>query len=419
MIMGGVTDLSMPTSATNEPSSSTDTKDSAAQDFAALLAAWFAPSAIPMTPEATPTADLSSEQSGCQLAVSSDQPASAPPTLPPTLQSDVATEPPALPASIFAETSQMEITAATIQQKMAAAAAAATATPNASLPVPTATSTPSSTAGATSTGFEVLDYADSNVPEPQSEPTPVSFETGSVKLAARVVKEILGETKPAAPLSQTPGTGDFSSADSQAEPTLGKPDESARIETSALSVDTVETDAAPAESAHAGVVTSPVQAATTANATASVVNNNNTPHPVVHQTIDPLLDLAQQTAHRETRSMRFNLHPEELGRVEVEVTRDAQGRVSASLNAERIDAADSLTQGISHLRDALENAGIKVDHLDVYATPQFQNNGQGQTAQQQSSHTPRALPAEQLLADQVSEEGPITREEEKLLNLRA
>jgi hypothetical protein len=138
---------------------------------------------------------------------------------------------------------------------------------------------------------------------------------------------------------------------------------------------------------------------------------------VLSQTVPSFLDLVQQTPQQETRSLRFSLHPHELGRVEIEVTRDAEGRVSASLNADQLEAAHSLTQGIHHLRESLEQAGLVIEHLEVVTTPHSQTNTSGQ---QQQTPAPQPTPAtNQALTPQPQEENLTGIEEEKLLNLRA
>ncbi len=201
-------------------------------------------------------------------------------------------------------------------------------------------------------------------------------------------------------------------------------------ETASDSIAEVQTTATPAESSNEPILMgeestaansiTPITANPLANApTASNNHQPNEAQTIATQTIDPIIELAQTTPHRETRSLRISLNPEELGKIEVEVTRDAEGRLSAAFSAERIEAASSLTHSLGHLREMLEQAGLRVEHLEVTVTPQFQNSTGGQPGHQQQSQAQSSAPADFLPLSQTSENNPDSTEEEKLLNLRA
>lgn len=109
---------------------------------------------------------------------------------------------------------------------------------------------------------------------------------------------------------------------------------------------------------------------------AETVLRSAVPSPV-EQTLRPLIEAAQHTTAGSKTSLRLSLNPVELGQIEVQITRTADGHVSASLTAEQAETAQTLTQNIGHLREHLERAGIVVDQLNVTtATPL-----QAQTAQ--------------------------------------
>jgi flagellar hook-length control protein FliK len=86
------------------------------------------------------------------------------------------------------------------------------------------------------------------------------------------------------------------------------------------------------------------------------------------QSVSPIVELARDLGKRETRNIRVRLHPEELGQVDIRVSRDADGRLTALLWVERDATRQSLSGGIAHLREALERAGVTVDRLDVATT---------------------------------------------------
>ncbi len=149
-----------------------------------------------------------------------------------------------------------------------------------------------------------------------------------------------------------------------------------------------------------------------------------TPSPFITQTIQPVLELAQAVHPNETRTLRFSLNPAELGRVEVEVTRDVNGRVSASLTVEQAATAQALTHGIGQLRESLERAGLVVEQLQVTTQLQSQTAQQfgqpaGQEAGQQHGSQPRGPNADSLPTDQMIADGTTPVSENKLLSLHA
>ncbi len=161
------------------------------------------------------------------------------------------------------------------------------------------------------------------------------------------------------------------------------------------------------------------------NASPPAVNvANTTPAPAIAQTMQPVLELAQSIPPNETRTLRFSLNPVELGRVEVEVTRAADGRVSASLTVEQADTAQALTHGIGQLRESLERAGLVVEQLQITTQVQSQTAQQfgqpaGQQAGQQQASQPHGPNADSLPTDQMVADGTTPVSENKLLSLHA
>ena len=148
------------------------------------------------------------------------------------------------------------------------------------------------------------------------------------------------------------------------------------------------------------------------------------PSSPIAQTMQPVLELAQRVPPQEARTLHFSLNPAELGRVDIEVTRDAQGRVSASLTVEQADTAQSLTHGIGQLRESLERAGMVVEHLQVTTQLQPQTNQQfnqqaGQQADQQQASSSYDPNADSLPTDSMLTEGPTSSSGNKLLSLHA
>jgi hypothetical protein len=167
---------------------------------------------------------------------------------------------------------------------------------------------------------------------------------------------------------------------------------------------------------------------TPATASVSVPPTVNTapaaPAPPISQTVQPVLELANSVPPQESRTLRFSLNPAELGRVDVEVTRDAEGRVSASLTVEQADTAQTLTQGIGQLRESLERAGLVVEQLQIATQLQPQTAQQfgqqtGQQADQPQTAPPHNSNADSSLTDPTLGGSTIPGSENKLLSLHA
>lgn len=397
---------------------SADTSEQAAGDFADLLAAAFAPVAAPNMPELLPPAmELATAASATDQTTTTSLPAAYSVAIPSDQQGDFrsswalplptelsATAAP-LPAVSQQQTTEALLLPTTplVPASEAAANAAptfplTTAQPDAALPP-----TPVVTSFAVPTGTKLAN-AQLTVTEPVEPGKSFSlteFQSGNdlPARAARAVKDIVAEPEAIEPTAQAAESQQFADAN---------PTPDAAPET--LLTESANTASAP--EAQFAITTPSLYAASSApTATAS---DKGATHSIVTQTIHPLVELAHQTAQRETRSLRFDLHPKELGRVEVELARDGAGNVSATLNTEQADAAQTLTQSLGHLREALEQAGVKVEHLQVFTSAQFQHNGQ---PQQQPAE--RTTPLEALLPELTTEESVATVEEEKLLNLRA
>ena len=110
--------------------------------------------------------------------------------------------------------------------------------------------------------------------------------------------------------------------------------------------------------------------------------------------------------------------------MEVEVTRDVDGRVSVSLTVEQADTAQTLTHGIGQLRESLERAGLVVEQLQITTQAQSQTAQQfGQQADQQTGQQQASQPyrpnADSLPTDQMIADGTTPVSENKLLSLHA
>ncbi len=102
---------------------------------------------------------------------------------------------------------------------------------------------------------------------------------------------------------------------------------------------------------------------------ASVAQNAPVPaqtaSAMLSQTADAVISMAERVARHETRRLDIKLTPDDLGEIQVRLTRDADGKLSAMMLADRESTRHTLANGVDLLRGALERAGVVVDRLDV------------------------------------------------------
>jgi Flagellar hook-length control protein FliK len=97
-------------------------------------------------------------------------------------------------------------------------------------------------------------------------------------------------------------------------------------------------------------------------------SNDNSPS-IQAQTIKEIITQSETLSERQMRSFRLRLKPAELGQIDIQVNRDAQGRISAHISAESEAARGTLLRSLDELRDTLARAGLSVDKLQISADP--------------------------------------------------
>ncbi|MEZ6232838.1 MAG: flagellar hook-length control protein FliK [Phycisphaerales bacterium] len=155
-----------------------------------------------------------------------------------------------------------------------------------------------------------------------------------------------GNRAPAPPASTTaPAAGAGTAAPAPTSAASGTPTQSAPASTPAV---------APAASARAGTTAAPSKLAPPK------------PPAADRQGVITQANRALGLALRaKDGSVRFNLAPEHLGALRVELTRTEQGGVSARFEATSQQAREILESSIEQLRASLEARGLRVDRLDV------------------------------------------------------
>ena len=144
----------------------------------------------------------------------------------------------------------------------------------------------------------------------------------------------------------------------------------------ALAAGTRPDPAAPATPPQAAANAAPIAAAT-ATATGGAERATRALH--LAETAVHLRDLAEVAASRGAAHARLQLHPAELGGVQVRLRMTAEG-LTAAIAADRPEAVQALQQAGAELRRALEHRGLTVLSVDVaLAGPAGGDTAGGQT----------------------------------------
>ncbi|MFN0085849.1 MAG: flagellar hook-length control protein FliK [Blastocatellia bacterium] len=98
---------------------------------------------------------------------------------------------------------------------------------------------------------------------------------------------------------------------------------------------------------------------------ASPITGVMDPHQVADQMAEPVYAASELLPDGESHTLRLKLRPAELGQVDVEINRDAAGRLNAHLTVEHEQAGRVLNDALGNLREALEQAGLQVGELGV------------------------------------------------------
>ena len=111
-----------------------------------------------------------------------------------------------------------------------------------------------------------------------------------------------------------------------------------------------------------------------------------------------------------TTSMELQLHPESLGRVQIQLVA-REGAITAQISAQTEAARHAIESQLSTLKESFQNQGLKVEAVEVTLQPQGFNMQQQQNfeGQQQSSKAKRQIRLEDvdLQEDELTEEESI------------
>lgn len=127
-----------------------------------------------------------------------------------------------------------------------------------------------------------------------------------------------------------------------------------------------------------------------------------------YQIPQQIVDQARLIRRGEDTQMVIHLKPEHLGNLTLKVSVSADGSVNASFHSDNAQVRTIIENSLSQLRTELNNQGIKVDHVEVYAGladgglpqqsgQQGQQQGSGQHAMRSTQESTDAFADEQDL----------------------
>ncbi|MGH9942501.1 MAG: flagellar hook-length control protein FliK [Pyrinomonadaceae bacterium] len=145
--------------------------------------------------------------------------------------------------------------------------------------------------------------------------------------------------------------------------------------------------------------------------------------PFSRESLGSLIDTMRDLLRRSTatRTIKLRLHPEELGDVQLSLSRDESGRLSAHFAAPREEARAALSGGLDHLRAALEQAGIQLASLEVGAgtTSAGHTPGGGDQSAADASHATQQRTTSRTAAHEAAATPARAERVDRLLTLRA
>ncbi len=150
----------------------------------------------------------------------------------------------------------------------------------------------------------------------------------------------------------------------------------------------------------------------------SVETVQNLPEYVtVQDIIDQIVDTTRVTLTNEVSKIEMQLNPENLGKIYVEIT-EREGVLSAKLEAQNLVVKEALETQMAELRQNLNQAGVRVDEVEVtIASHEFERNleqdakGEEQQAEQQQ----KAMRSRRINLNNLDELSGLMTEEETLV----
>ena len=98
---------------------------------------------------------------------------------------------------------------------------------------------------------------------------------------------------------------------------------------------------------------------------------------MIREIADQMLEKFKVSVTSETTSLEITLTPEELGKVNLTVTTDADGTMNAKFVTENVLAKEALERNLVQFKEMLQEQGLKVDNIEVtVGNFEFDRNGQ-------------------------------------------
>ncbi len=142
----------------------------------------------------------------------------------------------------------------------------------------------------------------------------------------------------------------------------------------------------------------------------------------VSELMEQIVEQTRITLTTETSKMEMQLNPEHLGKLYLEVT-ESEGSITAKIQTQNAIVKEALEMQIADLRQNLNQAGVKVDAIEVtVASHEFEQNLEqnANSEKQQEDAQPKAARLRNLnLSDLDQLSGLMTEEEELVAKMMA
>lgn len=137
----------------------------------------------------------------------------------------------------------------------------------------------------------------------------------------------------------------------------------------------------------------------------------------VRDIIEQIVDATRVTMTNEVTKMEMQLNPENLGKVFVEIT-EREGVLSAKLQTQNLVVKEALEAQMADLRENLNQAGIRVEKVEVtIASHEFERNLEqdAKGEQQHAEEQQKALKSRRTNLNELDELSGLMTEEEALV----
>jgi flagellar hook-length control protein FliK len=122
--------------------------------------------------------------------------------------------------------------------------------------------------------------------------------------------------------------------------------------------------------------------------------------------VDQIVEQVKVRMNQDTTSMEMQLYPEHLGKIQINVV-SKDGAMTARIVAETEEAKQAIENGLSSLKESMENQNLKVDAIEVMVSTAgftWNNEEQPEYEQQKSSNSRKKIDLSELEEEETEVE---------------